>query len=156
MACSTDFDCPEQLVCFKNVSWAKESIFCGCSTYYGWEGPDCTNLSQQGKFYLGTNIALIVFNAIPLLMAVNDSIRLYMNPETRKLSKGVRQERISCRVVNCCPLCSLLPSFTQLWDIALASYCIPCPVRLFCIRVKVRLYNLLELVFNATILQVPN
>lgn len=58
MACEYDRDCPGAEICFSNLSWVEEA-FCDCSTFFGGEGPDCSELNFQ-SYTLITIAAFVV------------------------------------------------------------------------------------------------
>lgn len=77
--CITDFDCPGNLVCFKDVSWSNAvdigdlngTSFCDCDGFYGWTlneaGDDCSVVGPQTVFWLVANVPLALFNTFGLI-----------------------------------------------------------------------------------------
>lgn len=62
--CQDDFDCPAQFICFEGLNWQPENVsFCGCSSWYGWTGPECTDFNAQAKWGIAFN-SIVAFIAL--------------------------------------------------------------------------------------------
>mmetsp|Transcript_16769 Transcript_16769/g.19006 ORF Transcript_16769/g.19006 Transcript_16769/m.19006 type:complete len:361 (+) Transcript_16769:271-1353(+) len=64
--CESDFECPNKTVCYQNVSWAEDEVFCACDSWFGWVGDDCDELGPQSKMWIVIHLALM-FAAIASL-----------------------------------------------------------------------------------------
>jgi len=90
--CTSDSDCPGNLICFTSASkWFNASAYsppaayasldvpvgCLCSDYYGWDGPDCTNFEWSevgGPLVLFCLLLLTYFTLC--VVAAMDIVRL--------------------------------------------------------------------------------
>ena len=64
-ACEDDGDCPGPQVCYTNLTWTPAPL-CGCSHYYGGEGPNCAELSVQS--YINASLVGIAMGCIVVIL----------------------------------------------------------------------------------------
>jgi len=86
--CSTDFECPSTKICYSNATWIANKTFdstCLCSTWYGWEGPNCDQLGISNFFQIILGAMTIVMCTISLLVVSMNLIRLRINRRDIKL-----------------------------------------------------------------------
>lgn len=86
-SCRNDLDCEGTQVCYVNISWLpNKSDLCQCSTFYGWEGANCSDYGPGSYFQLAS-ASCQFFCAILLLFL---SLLLY--------SKIKQQEKKCCSI----------------------------------------------------------
>mmetsp|Transcript_8223 Transcript_8223/g.9428 ORF Transcript_8223/g.9428 Transcript_8223/m.9428 type:complete len:363 (-) Transcript_8223:358-1446(-) len=60
--CEDDLDCVGRQVCYLNVSWAPDEVFCACDSWFGWEGSECDTLGAQTFVWIFVHGILTIFS----------------------------------------------------------------------------------------------
>mmetsp|Transcript_4569 Transcript_4569/g.8629 ORF Transcript_4569/g.8629 Transcript_4569/m.8629 type:complete len:377 (-) Transcript_4569:164-1294(-) len=79
--CNDDLDCENVLVCFTNLTWQANDPTapsgCLCSSFYGWEGPNCTDFGAQTYLSLFINLVIVLVSATVTLFSFRTGYKLY-------------------------------------------------------------------------------
>jgi hypothetical protein len=77
MACITDLDCPGTTICY-NTTWTNFTAKCACSTWFGFDGPDCLTVGKTSTsvFRITTTSILLTLWWLTFLVGTFDFIRL--------------------------------------------------------------------------------